>query len=174
MTDVMIDIETLGTDPETPVISIGAVEFDLRTGVIDKEKSFYQVLDISQQLMDGRKPTASTLQWWMGQDDAAKKVFKEDAHPVNQVLHDFLFWFKGKHAHNVWGKGPTFDVSIMQNLLQQYGYKVPWKFWNIRDVRTVLDILGDPKLARHGVFHNAVDDAVHQSKEMISCYKRIK
>jgi len=32
MQHVMIDLETLGTTPDAPIIAIGAVNFDIRTG----------------------------------------------------------------------------------------------------------------------------------------------
>jgi len=48
MTDYMIDLETLGTKVDAPVLSIGAVEFNLETGKLGQE--FYCVLDLQSQL----------------------------------------------------------------------------------------------------------------------------
>jgi inhibitor of KinA sporulation pathway (predicted exonuclease) len=50
------------------------------------------------------------------------------------------------------------------------GMQSPWKFWNVRDVRTVVDIMKiNPKeFIFNGIKHNALDDAVHQVKYMTS------
>ena len=90
-TDLMIDLETLGTTPETPVISIGAVFFNPETKKLGP--TFYLPLAVDEQISRGRKPTGATLKWWMQQSNAAKKVFNEDAQPVEKALNIFVKWF---------------------------------------------------------------------------------
>lgn len=84
MTDLMIDFETLGQDPSTCVISLGAVFFDPDTG--QKGPTFYMAFEIDEQIKKGRTITGDTLKWWMNQSGAAKKVFNEKAKPSKEVL----------------------------------------------------------------------------------------
>jgi exodeoxyribonuclease VIII len=87
----MIDLETLGTEPDAPIISIGAAWFDLETKTIGK--TFYATLDVADQI-DSKKrfASAATIKWWMGQSGAARKVFKDDARPSKEVLQLFANW----------------------------------------------------------------------------------
>jgi len=167
MTDLMIDLETLGTDPETPVISLGAVFFNPTTKVLGP--TFYMVMDVEEQIARGRKPTGSTIKWWMGQKDAAKKVFHEKSKPVADVLNLFTGWYKsnstGKRGSYVWGNGSSFDISIMENIYKDYGLEYPWSQYNIMDLRTFRRFIGDgDKIKKGGVNHNALDDAVAQAQ----------
>lgn len=167
MTDLMIDLETLGTDPETPVISLGAVFFNPETKQLGP--TFYMALDVSEQIQRGRKPTGDTIKWWMGQTDAAKKVFHEKAKPAQDVLQLFVRWYKdnstGKRGSSVWGNGSTFDISIMENIFRDYGLGCPWSHYNVMDLRTFKRFVAKgKKVEKRGTNHNALDDAVSQAQ----------
>jgi hypothetical protein len=167
MNDLMIDLETLGTDPETPVISLGAVFFDIEKKTMGA--TFYMALDVDEQIKRGRKPTGSTLRWWMGQADAAKRVFNEKAKPSLEVLQTFSLWMKANNpkAH-VWGNGSTFDVSIMEHLYKMYGLECPWGYGKIMDLRTFRRFQGKgAKVVVPGTAHNALDDAVGQAQYVL-------
>ena len=174
--DLMLDLETLGTNPDCPVISIGAVLFEPETGKI--RDTFYIVLDINEQIERGRKVTGDTLKWWMEQSEAAQKVFKDEAKPVDVALAAFLPWIRnagGTDVSNlkVWGNGATFDVAIMENLLQQYKTPIHWKFWNIMDLRTFKRFNSKGRsVEKTGVNHNALDDAIAQANFVIECLKQ--
>ncbi len=161
--DLMIDLETLGINPSCPVISLGAIFFDVDTKTLGP--SFYMALDVGEQMKYGRIPDASTLKWWLGQSNAAKQVFKEEAKPAREVLELFCKWVKanGKGV-NPWGNGATFDISIMENIFKQYEIKCPWLFYNVMDVRTFKRFRANgKKLEKSGVNHNALDDAKSQA-----------
>lgn len=173
MIDVMIDLETLGTNPNSPVLSIGAVAFNLSDYTLGKK--FYSALGVQDQLNRGRAPSAATLAWWMGQTNDAKCVFKEDAVSPRAAIEGFTYFIKSLETDvRVWGKGPSFDITIMEDLFYQYEMEVPWKFWNIRCVRTILDFLPNPNFAKSGVAHNALDDAVNQANEVMAAVKEGK
>ena len=85
--DIMIDIETLGTSTKCPVISIGAVAFDLN----QIRGQFYVALDIKDQIDSGKRLVdADTIKWWLSQSGAAKKVFKEKAESTKFGLEQLL------------------------------------------------------------------------------------
>ena len=70
MRDLMIDLETMGQRFDAPILSIGAVYFDLSTGNLGK--TFISRVDPTDAMNYG-KPHGETLKWWMGQGDAARK-----------------------------------------------------------------------------------------------------
>lgn len=164
MKDCMIDLETLGTTPNTPVISLGAVFFDLEGKQLGP--TFYLPCDVSEQIARGRKPTGETIKWWMGQSDAAKKVFHEQAKPMKEVLTLFVQWYKANNPKGayVWGNGSTFDISIMEDLFRDYGIPLPWGYNKAMDLRTFKRFSKNgEQVKKSGVNHNALDDAVSQA-----------
>jgi hypothetical protein len=165
--DCMVDIETLGVDVDTPVISIGAVFFDVEKKLLGP--TFYMALDVDEQIKRGRKPTGSTIKWWLSQADAAKRVFNEKAKPTAEVLQTFALWMKANNSKaHVWGNGSTFDVSIMDHLFKMYGLESPWSYSKVMDLRTFRRFQGKgAKIVIPGTAHNALDDAVGQAQYVL-------
>ena len=163
----MIDLETLGTDPETPVISLGAVFFDVTTKQIGA--TFYMALDVTEQIRRGRKPTGDTIKWWMEQSDAAKRVFHEQAKPADEVLTIFANWYRANNPKAfVWGNGSTFDISILNHMYKDYDLKLPWQFNKVMDLRTFKRFQGkNEQVKKSGVAHNALDDALSQAQYVL-------
>lgn len=175
MHNLMVDIETLGnTGSDVVVISIGACFFDDIAGEIGAK--FSMNLDIADQLKT-RVVDAGTLKWWMTQSDAAKKVFSEAAAPTDLVLKTFVAWVVANASVDQvrpWGNGSSFDISIMEDILRQYRIEVPWKFYNVYDLRTFRQYVGKgAKVDKIGVEHNALDDAISQAMYVIK-YSNIK
>lgn len=173
----MIDLETLGTHPNAPIISIGAVWFDLEKKKIGD--TFYMVLDVADQIDSKvRFADSSTIKWWMSQADAAKNVFKEGAQPTKQVLELFRKWImahagsKAKTATKKcfpWGNGSSFDITLMETIFADYDVACPWMFYNVMDLRTYRRFIGKgKKIEKLGTDHNALDDAVSQVNYMFS------
>lgn len=177
MNDLMIDFETLGQDPDTCVISLGACFFDEVSGQIGP--TFYMAFDIDGQLKKGRSITADTLKWWMGQSGGAKKVFNEKAKSAEEVLQTFAKWVGANNSISKikpWGNGASFDISIIENLFKMYDIKCPWLFYNVMDLRTFRRyIANNAKVDKsEGIDHNALDDAINQAKFVIQHYKFYK
>lgn len=183
-TDLMIDIETLGTGSNAVVVSIAAVFFDrylAETGLV-----FERFIDLQSCIDAGLDVDAGTLMWWLKQDDAARGLLLEGQRhrkPLVRVLAEFSGWMK-VHAPKdevcVWGNGPSFDCSIMANLYRKAGngHVLPWKHWNERCVRTVVDFAGGPSFKKSipfvGVKHDAVDDCRHQINLVCGGLSRIR
>lgn len=163
---VMIDLETLGTRPDAVFVSIGACCFDPHANAIGP--IFYRRIDWTDA-MSARTVDAATLKWWMQQDDAARLEIVKDGDPLQTVLSDFAAWLPDNSK--VWGNGAIFDISILQHA---YDYKPPWKYSNVRDVRTVVELasgrVSKDEFVREGVFHNALDDAVFQAKMVMGMW----
>lgn len=171
MKNLMIDLETLGTNPDCPVISLGAVFFD-GTGLGER---FYAVLDVEAQMDAGRKASASTIKWWMGQGDAAKKVFREGGQDTKTVLEEFS-QFCVIHGAWVqpWSKGANFDIVIMEDLFRFYDLPVPWKYSQVRCFRTFEKTnCQGVNIPFDGVQHDALADALHQATIAVEGLKRM-
>jgi hypothetical protein len=169
MQHLMIDLETLGNTPTAPIVAIGAVFFNPKTGELGAE--FSATIDF-ESACERRTPDASTIKWWLVQsDDARAKVIrgKEEMYEGLHGLMGFIDNHSNAWAVKPWGNGATFDISMLEDCFKCYGMKAPWQFWNIRDVRTVVE-LGEMKgytkdmVEFEGVPHVALDDAKHQAR----------
>ncbi len=185
--DIMVDLETLSTEPNAVILSIGACEFDPDTGTIFE--TFYSKLNHAAVTNEqgfakpesGLHVSQSTLDWWTKQSkeayEAAFNIY--DAPPrYADPLEAFKQFVIACRAHSpgqklrIWGNDPDFDIVILnQNFKAMGGILPPWQFWESRSVRTMKDLWqyalkkGDPKniVKRMGTHHNAKDDAIHQA-----------
>jgi hypothetical protein len=163
----MIDIETLGRIPGCPILSIGAVEFNPREGVLGR--TFYVVADQDQAVW-GFKPEAHTRSWWEKQSPEAQAVFF-DPHRVSikDMLALFSVWCKeiNDPYFLVWGNGADFDPPILAKAYSMVGYDIPWQPFCIRCYRTIKNLRPDIKIKRHGDEHNALADAIAQAVHLM-------
>lgn len=167
----MIDIETMGTRPNAPLLTIGAVKFDPEDGSMGQE--FYRAIDLTDALHHG-SPDGETMKWWLTQSEPARKALVAGKTPLADALTDLRALYSNWDNVKVWGNGPSFDMTITEYAFKRaIGQSAPWKFWNIRDCRTVADLKGirPPAIAK-GTHHNALDDAKHQA-EWVSRYWRL-
>ena len=159
-----IDIETLGTRPGAIVMSVGLVPFTQRERV-DGAQAEYWRISVVDSLIHGLEADRDTRDWWKKQTSDARKALdvgevrtlESTAYRLEHILRT--------HCTDdccVWMKGPSFDGVLLTAALEKAGKRVPWKYWQERDVRTICDGIVEPR--REGTYHNAADDAVHQAK----------
>ena len=169
----VIDLETLGVEPSTTILAIGAVVFDTHNQNSPSEiaeNGFYQTIEMEGQ---GRSISMSTLKWWMTQKSSVFKELFKDVQKLKFALNDFCTFYNAHNPKTVWGNGPSFDCAIMKDAL---GDRCPWQFWEERCVRTVKD-LAFPKKADVPVFdigldkHNAFADAIMEAMLIQACYE---
>jgi len=172
--DVMIDLETLGTLADSTIVSIGAVRFDLETGqVFDAPAdTFYQVVNIAIW-QRGRCIDGCTVQWWMGQSDAARAVFKETGVSLPVALVALSQWMpKGVKA---WSNGADFDLPMLTHAYRSHDMEPPWGSYLGRCYRTYKNLPGarDIKMVREGTHHNALADAIDQARHLCAIHKAL-
>lgn len=173
MKNVMLDIETLSVSKNAAIISIGAVFFNPATGALGNE--FYQTITRASCEAQGLEVDGDTLQWWSEQSFEARAVlWCEKATHIVLALQSFSQWILENTIDNqlieIWGNGASFDCGILDNAFRRCLIKLPWRYANERDVRTIVS-LGrnllniDPKYAFPfvGTAHNALADAKHQA-----------
>ena len=83
--DIMIDLETLGTTPGSVILSVAAVPFVRGPGSTRSRRranAFYAKISLKDSLRRGFSVDADTLVWWMGQNRAAQdKAFSRKMEP---------------------------------------------------------------------------------------------
>lgn len=178
MNHVMIDLETMGCGLDAAIVAVAAVLFDPATGQLGD--AFYRDVTLDTATRYGGKIDPGTVMWWMGQSDAARAAFsgaQGRAVSLPQAIGEFASWLP--HGAKPWGNGATFDLAILRSAYGRLGMETPWKFWNERDVRTVVEMgqmAGfDPKrdMPFEGVRHNALDDSRHQARYVSAIWQRL-
>ncbi|CAI0889054.1 3'-5' exonuclease [Serratia proteamaculans] len=182
MNSLMIDLETLGVTSTAPIVSIGAVFFDLNTASIGE--TFYQAITLESAMVHGTVEVP-TLRWWFSQSSKAKSVFSDsDAIDLPEALDaftEFVTVHSDTADFEVWGNGASFDNAILANCYARLSKPLPWKFRNDRDVRTMVSLCKRlkgvdpiPLVSRKGIHHNSLDDASFQALYLISAFKLLR
>lgn len=172
---LMLDIETMGNESFSSILSIGALEFDIKTGETGSE--FYVNIDLESCLNAGLNVSASTIMWWMRQGEQARKDLTEsESVHINEALYKFGQFCNKEYQ--VWGNSARFDCGILQNAYNKVSIPIPWDFRKERCVRTLVSF--NPEIKNNyqfeGTPHNALSDCYHQvgycSKIWSSLYKK--
>lgn len=77
----MIDLETMGKNPDAPIISIGAIFFDPQTG--DMGPEFSKTIDLETA---GGVIDRDTIKWWLKQSREAQSAIMTDEIPLDDAL----------------------------------------------------------------------------------------
>lgn len=172
----MIDLETLDVLPSATILTIGAVKFDpLGHSLIDRTdmETLYIKVDIDSCDALGMTVSPSTLEWWSQQSQSAQDdAFDPNGRiPIEDALNQLYKFCWG--AKRVWSHGVGFDLIILENYFRRIEKAVPWKFWEMRDTRTLFDIGINPDRAEVTA-HNALADAVDQAKGVQRVYAALR
>lgn len=158
---LMLDIETMGNGSFSSILSIGALEFDIETGETGKE--FYVNVDLQSCMDLGLVVSASTIMWWLKQNEEARKDLTEkEVLPIQKALLGFADFCN--KDYQIWGNSARFDCGILQNAYNKALLDIPWDFRKERCVRTLVSFRPDVKdsSARYTTEHNALSDCYHQ------------
>ena len=97
---------------------------------------------------------------------------------LSEYIASFGDGIDGPGIEGVWGNGSDFDNTIMGDFYRSYSIAPPWKFWKNRCHRTMKAIAqstfeGYAGVRRLGTHHNALDDAMHQARELQAIVKAL-
>ncbi|EPT6082399.1 3'-5' exoribonuclease domain-containing protein, partial [Escherichia coli] len=174
---LMIDLETMGKNPDAPIISIGAIFFDPQTGEMGPEFSKTIDLETAGGVID-----RDTIKWWLKQSREAQSAILTDEIPLDDALlqlREFIDENSGEFFVQVWGNGTSFDNVILRRSYERQGIPCPWRYHNDRDVRTIvelgktIDFDARTVIPFEGVRHNALDDARHQAKYVSAIWQKL-
>lgn len=168
---VMLDLETLGTKVDSPIIEIGICHY--KNGNYISHSEFVQP--------NWNKSDPDTLKWWKDQPywrQLNDNIQNYGLDSVDSALASLLdkFQFDGVTLIDDYLKyyalGPQFDMSM----LDKQASGVPWHFRSVRDLRTTFDDLnnGDrPKIEMdHDIAHSARHDAERQARQLVQIQQR--
>lgn len=180
--DIMTDIETLGTSPDSTVFQVCAVAFNIVTG--EMKDSFNEIIDVGMEsvISDG-----DTLKWWLKTN---KELFcdlltSERATIGQHVFLAFQKWILKQTADYkdiyLWGNGIKFDNVMIDTQMKKYKIHYPIYYRNDRDVRTLLELASiksglsesDIKASVKNdseVEHDAIDDCKYQIRLVCKCF----
>ena len=173
-THATIDIETLGTKPDTTVLTIGAIKFNPFT-YEEPHSDLYLKVDADEQLAAGRSVDEDTLTWWTKQPQEIQDeaFLSTDRISVEDTLTQLNKYLVG--VDKVWCQGPVFDICILENLYRQYDKHFNWVFWNIRDSRTLYGLMPEESRKKYKfAAHNALEDCRIQSKCIQEVYSELQ
>jgi|TARA_A100001011_G_scaffold380942_1_gene448850 exodeoxyribonuclease VIII len=172
MIHAMIDLETLSTNPNATILTVGGVKFDPYTNAEPSQGMYFRV-DVNSQTDMGRDVMQDTVNWWSKQPkEISDEAFGDD----NRIsLHDMIKKIN-KFSVGVdvfWCQGPLFDYAILQDIYRQLGYPVPWQYWQIRDSRTLFSLVPRDVNEKRTGLHNALEDCYFQAKKVQKVYKQL-
>ncbi len=174
---LMIDLETMGKNPDAPIISIGAIFFDPQTG--DMGPEFSKTIDLETA---GGVIDRDTIKWWLKQSREAQSAILTDEIPLDDALlqlREFIDENSGEFFVRVWGNGASFDNVILRRSYERQGIPCPWRWSNDRDVRTIvelgkaIDFDARTAIPFEGERHNALDDARYQAKYVSAIWQKL-
>ncbi|HCP1390352.1 TPA: 3'-5' exoribonuclease [Escherichia coli] len=177
---LMIDLETMGTNTNAPIVVIGAVFFDPQTGEIGPV--FYIVISLTDAMNTGAVPDGGTIKWWLKQSSEARAAILTDQVKLKDSLsrfREFINEYSDEKFVQVWGNGATFDNAILRTSYERLDIPCPWRYHNDRDVRTIvelgktIDFDARTVIPFEGVRHNALDDARHQAKYVSAIWQKL-
>ena len=174
---LMIDLETMGKNPDAPIISIGAIFFDPQTG--DMGPEFSKTIDLETA---GGVIDRDVIKRWLKQSREAQSAIMTDEIPLDDALlqlREFIDENSGEFFVQVWGNGANFDNTILRRSYERQGIPCPWRYYNDRDVRTIvelgkaIDFDARTAIPFEGERHNALDDARYQAKYVSAIWQKL-
>ena len=186
MSEVMIDLETLSTRANAVILTIGAIKFNRRTYFnkngetntykdLNEKSVFYRRIKISSCKKLGMHTSQETQDWWDAQDEEVRNEAFKDVERISlkRALREFTEWFGNSTC--IWGNGSSFDVSIIGEAYNLCDMKIPYKFWLIRDLRTLFDLGGVkmkdlPVNGKHHALHDCYRQIIGLKKAITNIY----
>lgn len=171
--DIMVDIETTGTDfDKNHIIQIAAVRFNLRERTID-----HQFFDRALMPAPGRFWDEDTRSWWLKDKREILDGIMKRMEPVRGVLED-LQRFAPPDAV-FWAKPTHFDYSFLSSYFKQYELSNPFAYYRAKDLRSFTEGLSFPEPSKDwtkelpftGPAHNALFDTLHQISALFEATK---
>lgn len=175
--NVMIDLETLASTPDSAILSIGACKFD-HTGIVD---TFYRNIKMSSANRYDLRIDPATIDWWADQlemNGSSMDALFKNSIGLARALYEFNEWY-GDSSLITWSKGSDFDLVIMRHAYEKVSdidnldIVQPWNFKHGLCFRTMMELFADfPGLKPEftGTVHNALDDAKWQSQYLINIW----
>jgi hypothetical protein len=170
--DAMIDIETLGVDNDSIILTIGCIKFDSEKRTkndnmpaLQDLTSLYLRIDKQSCLDYGLKSNPETIKWW---DKQSKEAYYEAIEYPNRIkLKDALIQLSEfvKRTRYFWAQG-SMDCNILTYVYRVCDLPLPWKYWQWIDSRSIFLFHNYDyhrfKASANVTSHNALNDCYTQ------------
>lgn len=168
LSQIMVDVETLSTHPNAVIIQIAAIKFEFSS---DMTEQFIMNSSIKSSTDLGLHVDTSTIEWWKSQPTSTLKSVTTGAVPIQDVMSKFVEFVGNPKDIVFWCNGMNFDFPIIESTCRALNIKTPWRYYNLRDARTVYAIcnLDWKNYPRIGSYHNGLDDCLTQIKALKEC-----
>lgn len=163
----MLDIEALGQNPGSVILSIGGVKFNPYSFQEPKD-SFYMKPSPDEQETYGRESDYDTIRWWINQrKEVQHEVFSYDkknsfSHTMTELFH----WFNDVEI--VWAHNYAYDLTLLYDAFSDLDMAIPWEHNKKRDSKTLFSIIKEnsKSYVLQESEHNAYYDAYYQAKNV--------
>lgn len=176
-TDLMIDLETLGTTPGSVVTQIGLCSFN---ALGDKSMEASQIhVDVQSSLNAGMTMDWETIRWWLMQEQEAREAMTiggvELTDAVDQMNdHVRKYHDVGAAEFRVWGYASTFDPVLLSSLARAAGAELLWGYRQESCLRTLARLYPEVERPEPMTKHIASYDALAQAKWCQGIFARME
>lgn len=175
--DIMVDMETTGTQPETTaIIQIAAVKFNLQEGTVSPH-----TFDRCLMMPPTRFWQEDTRTWWLkDKKDLLMSIMSRGEKP-GKIMEDFKTWVQADlDPYNdnpiLWAKPSHFEYPFLESYFKEFGVGNPFHYRYTNDMNSFLRGRYFPQtpppletlLPFEGDVHNAIHDVLHQIKVMLT------
>jgi hypothetical protein len=145
----MFDVETLGVESDSVILSMACIHFDPRTNPTYKElkeSALFIKLDVKDQATRlNRRISKDTIAWWDKQCLNARTMSLIPSPtdvPVEEGLDTLRTWASSKKDNKsyVWSRG-SLDGVMLHSIEHRVGTEPIFPYPRWRDVRTAIDFL---------------------------------
>lgn len=175
-TDFMLDLETLGTNPNDAIIAIGLSPMDIEERTLGE--GFYVKVDAESCQKLGMRINASTVMWWFQQSQAAREEFKDNHEhgTISEALEQAAAFIRHKSRNadkkyiRVWGNGAIMDNAMLLAAFKLADIEAPWTYRGDMCYRTLRQLTPDVENIEPEIAHHALSDAEAQAKTLFLRY----
>lgn len=155
---IILDFETVGNAQRNPNVatpSLAILVFD-PTELKPFDELVSDALrlkfNLKQQFNQYKREwDQDTVDWWSKPENAnARSMVIDPSHEdidlcemgprIKKYLDEMGYEPNGKDDR-IWARGPQFDMVLFENIYKNFGWEVPFPWWNIRDIRTEIDAI---------------------------------
>lgn len=158
----MVDCETLSLKRHAAVIDVAVVSM-----TNPAERKRWLINPDSYKPDDFFHINAETVAFHANNNSGLVEQCRAVGHSWQQVANEINDYFQLHQATeiHIWSQGKDFDSPIIDNLMEQAGYKTPWKYSNFHCLRDLAQMYPEVKRTSFGN-HTAMMDVVAQIKHL--------
>jgi len=146
---LMIDLETLGVQPDAVVLRVAAFAFDpeaTHAPQFDAERADGRVREMDEQcdwveqVRRGRRVESGAQDFWLTQVPELRDRMLSLGQETRLVLQALSDLYADTGSSAVWSRG-SMDVAQLVHMYKLYGLECPWRYHQERDVRTLAKVV---------------------------------